>query len=99
MYKSDQQWITIVNTSNNEDSFSKSDPISSLINTFTSTIDNSYQSNLEKDTYKVNGEVGTLIASKLAKGEKLRVCRNGEPIGLNISSENDDYFMMGSRKR
>lgn len=85
MYNNEQQWMTIVNknstTSNKKNEEKDEDRIeSSLIETFTANLEN--MSNETKDSYKVNTEVGTLIAQKLLKGEKIRVGRNGSVIGV-----------------
>lgn len=41
----------------------------------------------QKEKYKVSGQVGTLIAQKLLKGENLRVGRNGELINPPINND------------
>lgn len=53
----------------------------SLIDTFTANMEN--PNNEKMDSYKVNSEIGTLIAQKLLKGEKIRVGRNGALTGLD----------------
>ena len=69
---------------NNKSSFDDRDPEkfeNNLIDTFTANIEN--PNNEKMDSYKVNSEVGTLIAQKLLKGEKIRVGRNGSVIGVD----------------
>lgn len=105
MFKQDQNWITILNTNSTKshDSFNPttnrsnvnqhnnaSDSISNLIDTFTGSIDN--QSNDKLDTYRVKSEIGTMIAQKLVKGDKIRVCRNGEPVYNGSDNESDGFF-------
>ena len=105
MFKQDQNWITILNTNStkSQDSFNPttnrsnvnqhnnaSDSISNLIDTFTGSIDN--QSNDKLDTYRVKSEIGTMIAQKLVKGDKIRVCRNGEPVYNGSDNESDGFF-------
>lgn len=94
MYKSDQQWITL-NTAQKEDvpnteTVYKSK--TSLIDAFTADIDNPNTKKLE--SFQVNGEVGTLIAQKLLKGEKMRICRNGEPIHPEVPLRSEYSFML-----
>ena len=109
MYKPDQQWITIMaanrsgnNKKSDEDIIidgkgsndaqsDKSEKVISLIETFTSAIDNGNSENLE--SYRVKGDVGTLIAQKLIRGEKIRVCRNGEPVNLETDILEEDMPM------
>ena len=92
MFKPEQQWITIITGTNNEDNDSilndkqtESNNVTSLIDTFTNNLDNKSE---KLETYRVKGEVGTLIAQKLIKGEKIRVCRNGEPVSV-VSESNE----------
>ncbi len=96
MFKSDQNWMTISNTSHMQDNsrsnhHNPSEAISNLIDTFTGSIDEN-QSYEKLDTYRVKSEVGTMIAQKLVKGDKIRVCRNGEPINDNNDLAGDEYF-------
>lgn len=70
MFKPDQQWINI-NISSNQGDYKPS-----LIDTFTADLDKKN----DNDTYKVSGNVGSLIAQKLSHGEKMRICRNGQPV-------------------
>ncbi len=112
MFKQDQNWITILNTNSSKstDNFintnrsnnNATDSISNLIDTFTGSIDN--QSNDKLDTYRVKSEIGTMIAQKLVKGDKIRVCRNGEPIYNGSDNESDEFFsdskfLSNSKKR
>lgn len=94
MYKPEQQWITIITGTNNDDNDSflndkqtETNNVTSLIDTFTSNLDNNKTDKLE--TYRVKGDVGTLIAQKLIKGEKIRVCRNGEPVSVGSPDNNE----------
>jgi hypothetical protein len=65
----------------------------SLIDTFTGGLDN--PSNMEQlETYRVKGDVGSLIAQKLLKGEKIRVCRNGEPVNVENDITEEEEFTM-----
>ena len=64
----------------------------SLIDTFTSTLDSVNADQLE--TYRVRGDVGTLIAQKLLRGEKIRVCRNGEPVNFDTDIIDSDEMSM-----
>ena len=102
MYKPEQQWITIITGTNNDDNDSflndkqtETNNVTSLIDTFTSNLDNNKTDKLE--TYRVKGDVGTLIAQKLIKGEKIRVCRNGEPVSV-VSAENNELDDLISNK-
>ncbi len=114
MFKQDQNWMTILNTnsSKSNDNFnntnrsniqnSTADSISNLIDTFTGSIDN--QSSDKLDTYRVKSEIGTMIAQKLVKGDKIRVCRNGEPVYNGSDNESDIFFseskfLSNSKKR
>ena len=63
---------------------------SNLIDTFTANYENSQSEKM--DSYRVNSQVGTLIAQKLLKGEKIRVGRNGALTGVDTSSERLAYL-------
>ena len=78
----------------------KNDKAVSLIETFTSALDNAINTE-HLETYRVNGNVGTLIAQKLLKGEKIRVCRNGEPVNIDndITEEEEFTMLMPIKKR
>ena len=82
MYSKDAQWMTISNINNPQASSANapaSQNISNLIETFTTNIDDK-DSKDTADMFRVNGQVGTFIAQKLLKGEKIRIGNNGDPI-------------------
>lgn len=91
IYKSNQ-WITIVdnnNTSLNAKT-TPSDKIASLVETFAGDFEHDNDPRVPK--YKVNDQVGTLIAQKLESGEKLRFGRNGEAVNPLHDDEDSDFF-------
>ncbi|RNA28577.1 hypothetical protein BpHYR1_027477 [Brachionus plicatilis] len=70
MYKPDHQWININISSNQRNNKT------SLIDTFTADFDKES----ETESYKVSGDVGSVISQKLVNGEQMRICRNGQPV-------------------
>ena len=98
VFSQDQQWLTIVNypsiNSKLDDTVQQDSGKNevSLIDTFTANLDNPSD---KLDSYRVNGEVGTLIAQKMFKGEKFIVGRNG----IAVNSENQDSLGHNHGKR
>jgi hypothetical protein len=82
MFKTDSQWMTITNpTQSSSANTNPTDKISNLIEAFTSNLDaESGKEAATTETYKVNGQIGTFIAQKMLKGEKIRIGHNGEPV-------------------
>lgn len=85
VFDQEEQWMTIMNSNKDEDKIE-----SNLIDTFTANYENSQSEKM--DSYRVNSQVGTLIAQKLLKGEKIRVGRNGALTGVDTSSERLAYL-------
>ena len=52
-----------------------------IIDTFTTNLDELNEDDAEANTYRVSGEVGTLISQKLLSGDRIRIGRNGESVG------------------
>jgi hypothetical protein len=96
MFKSDSQWMTITNVPSNpanNPANNPTDKISNLIEAFTAnlTADDKDPTNASTtaEAYRVKGEIGTFIAQKMLKGEKIRIGNNGNLVG---SSAHDQYI-------
>jgi hypothetical protein len=94
IYKSNQ-WITIVDNNNDNNTSlnakrTPSEKIASLVETFAGDFEHDNDPRVPK--YKVNDQVGTLIAQKLESGEKLRFGRNGEAVNPLHDDEDSDFF-------
>jgi hypothetical protein len=47
----------------------------------------------------VQGDIGTLIAHKIFKGEEIHVCKNGEPVKTNDDLLIDDEFTFSDNNK
>jgi hypothetical protein len=101
LFKDDQQWIEISTskakkeTNQQKNKLNKSKNISNVIDTFT----NNYVKSEAQNTYRVQGDIGTLIAHKIFKGEEIHVCKNGEPVKSNDNLFIDDDFTFNDNKK
>ena len=51
-----------------------------IIDTFTTNLEDLNEDDTEANTYRVSGEVGTLISQKLLSGDRIRIGRTGESV-------------------
>ncbi len=87
--------MTITNVTQNSSANNANNPldkISNLIEAFTSNLDGGGESSKEAvasetAAYRVSGQIGTYIAQKMLKGEKIRIGHNGEPVKGSVFDE------------
>ncbi|CAF0789818.1 unnamed protein product, partial [Brachionus calyciflorus] len=94
MFKPDHQWININISKNDSSEKDKSKKIS-LIDTFTAEFDKPSENT---ETYRVNGDTGSMIAQKLSDGEKMRICRNGELVNKTTDIFDPSAFLINEKK-